>query len=185
MRLFAAVVPPEEALDEVERAVAPYVGRVPGLRWAGRPTWHVTLAFYGEVPERALPDLQVRLERAAHRHTVLDVALAGAGAFSSARRARVLWAGVAGDPMTRLADSARAAGRRAGAVQTDEKRFHAHLTLARARTDVDLRELVESLAGFAGSPWRAERLHLFRSHTGPQVRYESLGDWALAPVKQG
>ncbi|MFB9206207.1 RNA 2',3'-cyclic phosphodiesterase [Nonomuraea spiralis] len=184
MRLFAAVVPPDEVLDEVERAVAPYVGQVPGLRWPGRPTWHLTLAFYGEVPERALPDLETRLARAAHRHTVLDVALAGAGAFSSARRARVLWAGVTGDPLTRLADSARAAGRRAGAVQTDEKRFHPHLTLARARTDLDLRDLVESLAGFAGTPWQAERLQLFRSHTGPQVRYESLGEWALAPVKR-
>ncbi|MER6575681.1 2'-5' RNA ligase family protein, partial [Nonomuraea sp. NPDC001023] len=83
MRLFAAVVPPEEALDEVERAVAPYVGQVPGLRWAGRPTWHVTLAFYGEVPERALPDLRVRLERAAHRHhsTLTNALTIGIPAF--------------------------------------------------------------------------------------------------------
>ncbi|NUT10839.1 MAG: RNA 2',3'-cyclic phosphodiesterase [Nonomuraea sp.] len=185
MRLFAAVVPPDDVLDEVERAIAPYAGQVPGLRWSDRATWHITLAFYGEVPERALPDMEVRLARAVNRHTVLDVAFAGFGAFSSARRARVFWAGVTGDPLNRLADSVRAGGRRAGAVQTDEKRFHPHLTLARARAETDLRELVESLSGFAGSPWRAERVRLVRSHTGPQVRYESLAEWALAPVKQG
>jgi 2'-5' RNA ligase len=189
MRLFAALVPPDEILDEIERAIAPYVGQVPGLRWPDRATWHVTLAFFGEVPDHVLPEMQVRLARAVHRHTALDLAFSGFGAFSSARRARVFWAGVTGDPMVRLADSVRAGGRRAGAVQTDEKRFHPHLTLARAKAETDLRPLVESLSGFSGSPWRAGSVHLVRSHQGspvsPQMRYESLDDWALAPAGRG
>jgi 2'-5' RNA ligase len=97
----------------------------------------------------------------------------------------VFWAGVTGDSMTRLADSVKAGGRRAGAVQTDEKRFHPHLTLARAKTETDLRPLVESLSEFSGSPWRAESVRLVRSHAGPQVRYESLAEWALTPSRQG
>ncbi|NRQ35105.1 RNA 2',3'-cyclic phosphodiesterase [Nonomuraea sp. NN258] len=185
MRLFAALVPPAEILDEVERAIAPHAGQVPGLRWSDRATWHITLAFYGEVPEGALPEMEVRLGRAVRRHTTLDLAFTGFGGFSSLRRARLFWAGVTGDSMTRLVGSVRAGGRRAGAVQTDEKKFHPHLTLARARTDLDLRELAESLDGFTGSPWRAETVRLYRSHTGPQVRYESLAEWALAPVRQG
>jgi 2'-5' RNA ligase len=185
MRLFAALVPPDEVLDEIERVIAPHVGRMPELRWPDRATWHITLAFFGEVPDRALAEMQVRLERAVRRHTTLDLAFAGFGAFSSVRRARVFWAGVTGGSLTRLVNSVRAQGRRAGAVQTDEKRFHPHLTLARSRTETDLRPLVESLEGFSGSPWRAERVRLVRSYTGPQVRYESLGEWALAPVKQG
>ncbi|MFC4119161.1 RNA 2',3'-cyclic phosphodiesterase [Nonomuraea zeae] len=185
MRLFAALVPPDEVLDEISHAIAPYVGQVPGLRWPDRATWHITLAFFGEVPETVLPELEVRLARAVHRHTVLDLAFTGFGAFSSVRRARVFWAGVTGDSMVRLADSVKAGGRRAGAVQTDEKRFHPHLTLARAKTETDLRPLVESLSWFSGSPWRAESVRLVRSHPGPQVRYESLADWALTPSGQG
>ncbi|MGI5273198.1 RNA 2',3'-cyclic phosphodiesterase [Nonomuraea sp. CA-218870] len=185
MRLFAALVPPDEVLDELERAIAPHVGQVPGLRWPERATWHVTLAFFGEVPERALPDLRARLARAAARHPVPALAFTGFGAFSSVRRARVFWAGLSGDSIVRLADSVRAAGRRAGAGHTDEKRFHAHLTLARAKTETDLRPLVESLAGFTGSAWRAETIRLVESEPGPRVRYASLDEWALAPAVPG
>ncbi|MEV0823947.1 RNA 2',3'-cyclic phosphodiesterase [Nonomuraea rubra] len=184
MRLFAALVPPDDVLDEIAHAIAPHVGQVPGLRWPGRETWHITLGFFGEVPEQVLPELEVRLARAVHRYPVLNLAFDGFGAFSSVRRARVLWVGVTGDSMTRLADSVKAGARRAGAAQTDEKRFHPHLTLARAKAETDLRELVESLSGFSGSPWRAERVRLVRSHTGAQVRYESLAEWALAPAEQ-
>ncbi|MEU4511316.1 RNA 2',3'-cyclic phosphodiesterase [Nonomuraea wenchangensis] len=185
MRLFAALVPPDEVLDEIERAIAPHVGQVPGLRWPDRATWHITLGFFGEVPERALPELETRLARAVRRHRALDLAFAGFGAFSSARRARVFWIGVTGDSMTRLADSVRAGARRAGATETDAKPMHPHLTLARAKTETDLRPLVESLSGFSGSPWRAETVRLVRSRTGPQVRYESLAEWALAPAEPG
>lgn len=182
MRLFAALMPPDEVLDEIERAIAPHVGQVPGLRWPDRATWHITLAFFGEVPEHVLPELQVRLARAVGRHASLDLAFTGFGAFSSARRARVFWAGLSGDPMIRLSESVKAGARRAGAVQTDEKRFHPHLTLARAKTEMDLRPLVESLSEFSGSTWRAKAVHLVRSHQGAQMRYESLAQWDLAPI---
>ncbi|MEV5896100.1 RNA 2',3'-cyclic phosphodiesterase [Nonomuraea fuscirosea] len=185
MRLFAALVPPDEVLDELSHAIAPHVGQVPGLRWPDRATWHITLGFFGEVPEGVLPELETRLARAVARHPAPELSFDRFGAFSSVRRARVFWAGVTGDPMTRLADSVKAGARRAGASQTDDKRFHPHLTLARAKTEIDLRDLVEALAGFSGSVWRAEHVHLVRSHTGPQVRYESLAEWALAPAERG
>ncbi|RVX45317.1 2'-5' RNA ligase [Nonomuraea polychroma] len=185
MRLFAALVPPDEVLDEISRAIAPHVGQVPGLRWPDRAGWHITLGFFGEVPEEVLPEMEVRLARAVRRHPALDLAFEGFGGFSSLRRARVFWIGVTGDSMTRLADSVKAGARRAGATQTDEKRFHPHLTLARAKVETDLRPLVESLSGFSGSPWRAERVHLVRSYPGPHVRYESLAEWALAPAERG
>jgi len=185
MRLFAAVVPPDEVLDELERAIAPHVGQVPGLRWPDRETWHITLAFFGEVPERVLPDLQVRLARAVARHTAPNLAFTRFGAFSSVRHARVFWAGLTGDPMTRLAESVAAGAHRAGATQTDRKRFHPHLTLARARAETDLRPLVDSLSGFSGSAWRASGVRLVKSELGARVRYESLAEWALAPAEPG
>lgn len=183
MRLFAALMPPDDVLDEVERALAPHVGQVPGLRWPERITWHITLGFFGEVPDHVLPELEVRLARAVRRYEPLTLAFAGFGAFSSARRARVLWAGVTGDSLTRLATSLQAGARRAGATETDDKRFHPHLTLARAKAELDLRPLVESLSEFSGSTWRAPSVHLVRSHLGPPVRYESLAEWALTPSR--
>jgi 2'-5' RNA ligase len=66
----------------------------PGLRWTSPDTWHLTLAFLGEVPETVLPELTTRLERAAARHPAQTLAVDGAGAFPGPARASVLWAGV-------------------------------------------------------------------------------------------
>ncbi|MDF3141681.1 2'-5' RNA ligase family protein, partial [Streptomyces sp. T21Q-yed] len=83
MRLFAAVLPPEDVTHELAAEVAE-LKKLPGadgLRWTGRPGWHFTLAFYGEVDDDLVPDLSARLERAAHRTTPFALALSGGGQF--------------------------------------------------------------------------------------------------------
>ncbi|WP_424536523.1 RNA 2',3'-cyclic phosphodiesterase [Sphaerisporangium viridialbum] len=184
MRLFVALSPPPEVLAEVARVVASHSEAWPELRWVAPETWHVTMTFLGEVAEEVLPRLEVRLARAAGRYPPMTLAFGGAGAFSSAARARVVWLGLSGGgtALPRLAASLAAGAQRAGAVHTDRKPFHPHLTLARsrARTGTDARGLVESLGSFGGTPWRADSVHLMRSHLGPSVRYETLGSWPLA-----
>ncbi|MCO5993125.1 RNA 2',3'-cyclic phosphodiesterase [Actinoallomurus rhizosphaericola] len=179
MRLFVALLPPANVLDEVEAAFAPHRAAHPDLRWTRRPSWHVTLAFYGEVDEQVVPRILPRLERAAGRHPRRELAFAGAGAFPRPASARVLWTGVEAD-LRRLADSCVAAARREGVDVDEHKRFHPHLTMARARDPLDLRSLVAELRGYEGSPWTAEEINLVRSHLGPRARYETLGAWPLA-----
>ncbi|GAA3809188.1 RNA 2',3'-cyclic phosphodiesterase [Sphaerisporangium flaviroseum] len=184
MRLFVALSPPPEALAEVAEVVGSHRDEWPELRWVAPQTWHVTLSFLGEVSEDVLPALDVRLRRAAGRYPPMTLSFEGGGAFSSAARARVVWLGLrgGGSGLSRLAASLAAGAQRAGAVHTDRKPFHPHLTLARARprTGVDARPLVDSLSSFAGTPWRADSVHLMRSHLGPSVRYETLESWPLA-----
>ncbi|MFC0865445.1 hypothetical protein ACFHYQ_24435 [Sphaerimonospora cavernae] len=45
----------------------------------------------------------------------------------------------------------------------------------------DLRDLVGSLSSFSGLRWRADAVHLVRSHLGSSVRYEPLEAYPLAP----
>jgi 2'-5' RNA ligase len=177
VRLFVALIPPERVLDEIEQAFAPY-DKEPGLRWTGRATWHVTLAFYGEVDDATTERLLPRLERAAGRHPRRNLAFAGAGAFPRPRSARTLWTGIHTD-LQRLADSCLAAGRREGIDTGRHLRFHPHLTVARARTPLDLRPMVEALESYEGTPWDADQIHLMRSHLGAEVRYETLRSWPL------
>jgi 2'-5' RNA ligase len=182
VRLFVAVTPPALALDELEAAVIPLRAARPDLRWSSPQSWHVTLAFLGEVDQPAVTALGARLERAAGRHAGLSLAAAGGGAFPTAPRARVLWTGIRGDQaaLGRMAASVAAGARRAGAPPPDERRrFRPHVTLARCREPADVRALVTALAEFSGSAWTADRIHLIRSHLGPRPRYESLGDWPL------
>ncbi|MFD0691872.1 RNA 2',3'-cyclic phosphodiesterase [Actinomadura fibrosa] len=186
MRLFVALVPPPDILDELEETVLPHRDDVPELRWIRRELLHVTLTFLGEVDDRTLDRLLPRLERAVHRHARMSLSLAGAGAFpGSGAHARVLWTGLYGDRrgLARLAASTAAAGRRAGTPPDKHRTFRPHLTLARSRQPVDVRPLTEALSAFAGAPWTADSVHLMRSHLPgkqhSQVTYESLKTWSL------
>lgn len=182
MRLFVAITPSATALEELDAVIAPLRAAWPQLRWASLPSWHVTLAFLGEVDAGVAGRLAVRLERAAARHPGLDLLAAGGGAFPTAPRARVLWTGIHGDrqALRSIASSVAAGARRAGAPPPDEgRRFRPHITLARCREPEDVSPLVATLAGYRGSNWPADRIHLIRSHLGSQPRYESIGSWPL------
>jgi RNA 2',3'-cyclic 3'-phosphodiesterase len=185
VRLFAAVDPPPverdrlaaalDRLDRLDRA-EPADAR---LRWVPAERWHVTLAFYGEVPEPKVPDLAERLGRAALRSPPFEVRLTGLGTFPSrAAEARVLWVGLDGDVdrLVRLADRCRAAGRRIG-LALDARAYRPHLTLARARGAADLRAHVAS--GYDGDPWPVGTLRLVHSTLGPRAHHETLAAWPL------
>ncbi|MDL5202251.1 RNA 2',3'-cyclic phosphodiesterase [Streptomyces sp. ALI-76-A] len=186
MRLFAAVLPPEDVAQELAAEVTG-LRRLPGadaLRWTGRPGWHYTLAFYGEVDDGLVPGLAARLERAAHRTAPFPLAVRGGGQFGGGR---ALWAGAEGDLATLrlLAERAEAAARKAGVPMGEHRRYKAHLTVARSREDVDVRPYLDALAEFRGRTWTVDELTLVRSNLprsgvpGEQPRYETVARWSL------
>ncbi|MFB9462175.1 RNA 2',3'-cyclic phosphodiesterase [Streptomyces cinereospinus] len=186
MRLFAAVLPPADVSRDLaaELAVLRKLPGADGLRWTGRPGWHFTLAFYGEVGEDVVPELSARLERAAHRTPAFELAVRGGGQFG---HGRALWAGAAGDLATLrlLAERAEAAARKAGLELGEHRRYKAHLTLARSRDARDLRPYLDALAGFTSRTWTVQELALVRSNLptsgvpGEQPRYEAVARWPL------
>jgi 2'-5' RNA ligase len=183
MRLFVALAPPPAVLDDLDAACAQFRASRDDMRWTSREAWHVTLAFMGEVTELSLTRLEPRLERAARRHASFRLEFAGAGAFPAARRANVLWGGLAGDrrALGELAASVTAAARRAGAPPPDAGRaFRPHITLARSRVPADVRPIVDALDAYQGQPWPAEEILLVRSRLHERPRYETLGAWKLA-----
>jgi 2'-5' RNA ligase len=185
LRLFVALVPPADALDELAAAVEA-LRATPGLRWTRPEQWHVTLAFLAEVDDRTREALTPRLERVARRHAPPTLALAGGGRFGG----QVLWTRVDGDQaaLRRLADAVRAAARRCG-LPVDTRPYRPHLTLARtlarARDPAtDLAPLAAALDGFAGRPWSASDLHLVRSVLGAgpgrTAHHEPVASWPLS-----
>ncbi len=73
-----------------------------------------------------------------------------------------------------------------GAPSPDEdRRFRAHITLARLRAPADVRPLTAELAGLQGPPWTAGRIQLIHSRlpepgAGRTPVYTSLAAWPLA-----
>ncbi|MGC5629775.1 2'-5' RNA ligase family protein [Georgenia sp. Z1344] len=94
MRLFAAIRPPAEVLDHLELPLTNLrLGAGAPLRWVPPDQQHLTLAFYGEIPDGAADAAADSLAEAAARHAPLDLRLRGAGSFTG----RTLWVGVGGD----------------------------------------------------------------------------------------
>ncbi len=167
--LFAAIVPPPEAIAPLAAAVEELRAAAPGLGWVAPGRWHVTLCFLG--PHEPNDELLARLKRVAGRHEQTAIHIAGAGRFGD----RVLFAKLAGD-LKPLAHGVTRAADRAG-YRIDERPFRAHLTLARGRrTRVDLRPLVTALADVRGPQWLVDELRLMRS---AQPEYETLERWPL------
>lgn len=192
MRLFVAVDPPVSAVQELVDAMAPLrsLSGAERLRWTGEEGWHLTLAFLGEVPLLAVPELEDVLGSVAEEHGVHRLRLAGGGCFGD----RVLWAGVEGETwaLRRLAEGVRAAVEEQG-IESDQHGFHPHLTLARAGSTHgvrraqrrlaagELQAMAAGLADFRGSEWEARELRLMKSELGyGPARYEVVQAWPLA-----
>ncbi|MGO4600454.1 RNA 2',3'-cyclic phosphodiesterase [Terrabacter sp. 2YAF2] len=184
MRLFVAVVPPDDVLDDLEAHLEPRREASPEIRWTDRHQWHVTLAFFGAVPERRLDDLTEALARSAARRHPLVLRLAGAGAFPNPYAARVLWAGVEqvrGD-LVAVAGGIRNASSSVGATP-DGTRFSPHVTLGRFHRPTEATRWIRALDAWEGPAWRAPHLALVESHLGEgrgrRPRYEVLAELAL------
>jgi RNA 2',3'-cyclic 3'-phosphodiesterase len=182
--MFAAVIPPEAALDDLGEFLAPRQEAGPRLRWTVPEQWHLTLAFMPDVADRHLDDLSARLTRAAARRTPFEARLAGGGAFPTPARAKVLYAGVqaSGEHLPHLATGVRAAAAKAGA-DPQGGRFRAHLTLARMGRPVEATRWLRVLDAYRGPVWRAEEVALVASHLGEgprnRPRYEVLETFRL------
>lgn len=167
MRLFAALVPPDAVLDHLERGLAAVRGGpAESLRWVPRENLHLTLAFYGDVPEGAIPDLTAGLALLAQRSEAPQVALSGAGVFSG----RTLWCGVAGD--VAAVQRLMAGAKDVMEEETEDGPPRPHVTVARSGRrsrgldDAVLADAVRALSIYRGPSWQPEAITLMSSHLG-------------------
>ncbi len=128
MRLFIAL----DIDESIRQRIAAYVDdlrrRVPGVRFVGTETYHVTLKFLGEVPDlnRVKPALQTVIAAG------FPLSFSQVGFFPGDRAPRVFWTGIHADD--RLPALARAIDEKLAAAgfPREERPFRAHLTLARS-----------------------------------------------------
>jgi 2'-5' RNA ligase len=128
------------------------------------------MRFLGPTPPDRVPDVAAAAEKAVAELAPFEVRLAGAGAFPSAERPRVVWLGIehGAAELARLAarlDDALAAG----GWPPDGRPFRAHLTLGRSDGVPGAAAAVAALQGAArdlDAAWTADRLVVYRSVLG-------------------
>lgn len=188
MRLFVSLPVPAELRRAIAQPAERLRARLPKARWEAAEKLHLTLAFLGEVDAARLPELTAALRDAVADRPVLSLALGPAGAFPTPQRARVVWLAVA-EPSGALAalQAAVAEATRRFAERADERRFHAHLTLARcdpAWPRAACEGLAAGLADLAGRSWTARSLALMESELqrgGARHREVAAFDLGAAP----
>ena len=124
IRLFAALAVPTEIGQGLQR----HQSGVEGARWRPLESLHITLRFFGDLPENQAEDLDLELSRLSGG--AMEINLTGVGAFGEGDRVEALWAGVADNERLRvLAGRCEAAARRVG-LKPDTRNYHPHVTLA-------------------------------------------------------
>jgi RNA 2',3'-cyclic 3'-phosphodiesterase len=178
LSLFVAFDVDESALDVIDEAEAPLRFAHPKARWVPRANRHVTMKFLGATYPRLVDWVHERVATAAGRSAAVTSRLTGLGAFPTARRARVLWAGLddPGEALVRIAASLDE--ELAREFRIEKRAFTPHLTLARFDPTVALEGL--DAIEVEGEPFVVDRIVLYRSHLRrPAPVYEPLAEFPL------
>ena len=164
VRTFFGLPLPEAHRAALAGYIAECAKRAPELRWTPSENLHLTVRFLGHVDLALAEGIADRLAERDMRS--LGLRLGEVGSFKRGRMARVVWLGLASgqEDIAALAEQVEAESVRAG-LEPESRRYHAHLTLARARArDGALLPVLPAPPGLEG--WRADELVLYRSRPG-------------------
>lgn len=184
MRVFVGLELPPSFQDELAGLVArARAASRADVRPARPGTWHLTLAFVGEIPAERIHDLCEALRGV--RHPAFPLTPGGFGVFPDPSRPRVLWAGLVqgGAECAGLAAKVREALAARG-VACDDKPFVPHLTVARVKCG--RRDIEPWLASMAATRWPATLVRefvLFESR--PDRAGPVYGKLAVFPLDDG
>src|SRR3974390_2880782 len=150
MRLFIGIPLAAEVIDGLERLSRSLRSADDRLRWTSAESWHITLQFLGETSEGRYNCLVPRLREVVSVPPPVQV-----GELGVFDRAGVFFAEVHVSPeLSQLQRSVIAATAKCGCA-AEERPFHPHITLARAKGDSrsnalrKLKDRVKSNVAFA------------------------------------
>jgi 2'-5' RNA ligase len=169
VRSFVAV-PLPAAVQEAVFAVADRLAdALPGVRWSHKvENMHVTIKFLGGVQEDRLAVFGADLQVALAALPSFEISVRGMGAFPSARRANVIWAGI-DDPtggLQRAAAVVDTVAARARVAEPETRPFRAHVTVGRAKAPVDARAPLSALGDHRFGVATVDALHVYESQLG-------------------
>ncbi len=188
MRLFVALDIPDNVRSAIFAIVAKLRPACRNARWVRIEGLHVTLKFIGETSAEKTEMIKTALASIPLR-TPIPMKFHGLGFFPTARRPRVLWAGI--ETGTDLAALAAAVETSIGAlgIPREERTFSPHLTLARFDTPRGLDALhtaVEIAGPIEFGATIAKEFHLYQSVLKPGgAEYTRLATYSFAGTFEG
>ena len=163
-RLFVAIDLPESTTQ----FLVDLDPKIRGVRWIDAGQMHLTLGFFGDIPEDV--DLALREKLGAIEFGAFFLPITGAGIFPSRGAPKIIWIGVGrGHPHLfqvhkRVQEAALSAG-----IESELRSWHPHITIARCRNVApqSIRKFLRSGVEFDAGMIRVEAFHLYSSKLTP------------------
>lgn len=163
VRLFAAIRLPGTEADKLENFLSG-LKSLAKIKWVSREQFHITLKFIGEIEAFRLEDVKNALVDIKN-FKAFNIELDYIGAFPNLNAPKILW--LSGDKgATELAKIAKLVNDvlyDEADIPRDDKKFKAHLTLARLKEAHLPEELVRKLGGVPKLRWQCSELVLMKS----------------------
>lgn len=147
-RIFVGLPVDDAARATLARASARLQREVrSGVQWVAPEKLHVTLAFLGDVTPEQVASFSAALRPRLAGVGPFAGTVAGLGTYGRPTAPSVIWAGIAAGTETLAALAARTAETCAAlGLRTDERLFHAHVTLGRVKRARARRDVLQAIA---------------------------------------
>lgn len=168
IRSFLAFDIPQDVRGKLARLIKDFAGKESGVKWIQPENLHVTLKFFGDVPEELLVgEVSKKIEDVAKAAKPVALECSGVGAFPNWKYPRVIWAGFAGDTEAAIGLQQKLEDALAEFnFKKDARAFRLHLTIGRAKelkSSGRLMRLVNELGPIDFGKVEINKLALYKS----------------------
>jgi RNA 2',3'-cyclic 3'-phosphodiesterase len=172
IRAFLAIELPDDLRSGLAQVQEELKRSRADVRWVAPGNIHLTLKFFGNVPDDEIDGLAQAAREAAAETAPLRLKATVAGAFPSPTAPRVVWLGLGGDlvPLTQLFYRLEKAFAALG-YPPEGRAFNPHLTLGRVKSPANRERLAKMLAKLPPVDWppfEVKELILFQSVLSPK-----------------
>lgn len=172
IRAFLAIEIPDGLRPGLAQVIGELKRSNADVRWAPVGNIHLTLKFFGNVPDNDIGALALAARQVAAEEEPFQLKATIAGAFPSPKSPRVVWLGLGGDvlPLTRLYQRLEKVFATLGHLP-EGRAFHPHLTLGRVKSPANREKLAAMLLKMPPLDWppfAVKELILFQSVLSPQ-----------------
>ena len=132
MRIFIAVRPSVEVVDEIHKHIESLSVSIPDVKWVEKENLHVTLRFLGEVSVADFGTIKDKISQSVRGIKPFNVSFGPFGAFPNIDKAKTLW--IKAKDSGQLESIFEIIEENVKTIcGASDKSFHPHLTVGRVR----------------------------------------------------
>jgi RNA 2',3'-cyclic 3'-phosphodiesterase len=169
IRTFIALPLPPEVMSGMASVQKQLMASGAEVKWDAAEKFHITLKFLGDIDSALVPEITDQLKKSVGNFPAFELVYKRLGAFPNADRPRVAWIGTSeSQEILRLQSDVERVCSSFG-FATDDRPFHAHITLGRVKGTRNLERLTASLKSITFEPLlaRCTAVHFVRSELKP------------------